>query len=51
MLSPDNIGELRLNYISNYTEKLNLINKKMLLKMKFAFDVTIFPLYEFVTAI
>lgn len=37
MLSPD-IEELRLNYTSNYTEKLNSINKKMLFKMKFPFS-------------
>lgn len=37
MLSPD-IEELRLNYTSNFPEKLNSTNKKMLFKMKFPFS-------------
>lgn len=37
MLISDDIGELNSN------------NKKLLLKMRFPFDVTIFPLYEFIT--
>ena len=35
--------------LSDDIRELNPNNKKLLLKMRFPFDVTIFPLYEFIT--
>ncbi|CAD1476048.1 unnamed protein product, partial [Heterotrigona itama] len=40
---------LMSNDIGDDIGELNLNNKKLLLKMRFPFDVTIFPLYEFIT--
>ena len=49
------VMRFRINYkwvdwvvMYNINNQLILNNKKLLLKMKFPFDFTIFPLYEFV---